>query len=42
MLSISIVYLIKPELECETAEAFRYFGEGNTQGKVVITMEENI
>jgi NADPH:quinone reductase-like Zn-dependent oxidoreductase len=24
---------------CETGEAFRYYGEGNTQGKVVITME---
>jgi len=25
----------------EAAEAFRYFGEGHTQGKIVITMEHN-
>jgi NADPH:quinone reductase-like Zn-dependent oxidoreductase len=25
----------------EVAEAFRYFGEGHTQGKVVITVEHD-
>jgi NADPH:quinone reductase-like Zn-dependent oxidoreductase len=26
----------------ETAEALRYYGEGNTQGKIVITVDEKM